>query len=194
MRGGGRIKSSEPDSVVWCYLGEALICGHSVHLNEAALFDVALFVFVWLVEVQIEGLLQDKSGVWMKTERGFCLSSAALVFTLNKIMSRAEICIYICSIRFISRSHHINWSRWKLRNKCRTLTRRNISVWKLPLVLRPPPPIPPAQPWGWGFRLPCRCRWPLAGCCSLSKWTLLRHRLAELRTERSSLSSTSCSG
>jgi len=50
----------KPDSVVQCYLGEALVCCHSVHLNEAALSDVALSVFARLVVVQIECLLQDK--------------------------------------------------------------------------------------------------------------------------------------
>lgn len=45
MSGGG-IWNSKPDSVVQCYLGEALVCCHGVHLNEAALFDVALSVFI----------------------------------------------------------------------------------------------------------------------------------------------------
>lgn len=42
------------------YLGEALVGGHCVHLNEAALFDVALSVVVWFVVVEIKCLLQAK--------------------------------------------------------------------------------------------------------------------------------------
>lgn len=57
---GGKIKNSKSVSGDRCYLGEALVCCHSIHLNEAALFDVALSVFIRLVVVQIECLLQDK--------------------------------------------------------------------------------------------------------------------------------------
>ena len=56
----GCVRASCPLGPCLLYLSEALVRGDSVHLDEAALFDVALSVVVRLVVVQIEGLLDAR--------------------------------------------------------------------------------------------------------------------------------------
>lgn len=94
MSRGGKINNSKSDSVAQRYLGEALICCHSVHLNEAALFDVALSVFVRLVVVEIERLLRDKWDRKKKVRLGhLIIMISAHLFSSYDNESKGALCL-----------------------------------------------------------------------------------------------------